>query len=198
MLFHRALGPEEIQDLAAGEAPLGRQARQGQVLHLAFEEGQLRDSSPCGNHGQSNAAKRVAGRVGDGLLLEQPSNPQAVRRGRAQMPVQFQWTCDVPLMVRAMALAGNTLLVAGPDDLLDEVAAFQNLRDPDIQQQLAAQDAAFQGRSGGLLLAVDALTGKILSQRRLASPPVFDGLIVAAGQVLIATLDGRPIALAAE
>jgi outer membrane protein assembly factor BamB len=198
MLFHRALAPEEIHRLAAGQPQLTSADRQGQVLHLTFAEGQVRDSSPCGNHGQLETVKKIAGRLGDALLLEQPGNPVDVRRGRGQSPVPFLWTCDVPLMVRAMALAGNTLLVAGPPDLLDEVAAFQNFRDPAVQQQLAAQDAAFQGQSGAMLLAVNATTGETLAEHRLDSPPVFDGLIVAGGRVLIATMDGRLVAFAGE
>jgi hypothetical protein len=94
-------------------------------------------------------------------------------------------------MVRAMALAGNTLLVAGPDDLVDEVAAFQSFSEDWTQKQLALQGAAWKGGSGAKLQAVDAETGEALAEYPLDSPPVFDGLIVADGRVFIATMDGR-------
>jgi outer membrane protein assembly factor BamB len=194
LLYHRALEPEQIRSLAAGQDQFSREDRQGQMLHLTFADGQARDSSPGGNHGTLQNAKRIEGRVGDGLLLEQPQLSVAAEPGRRRAPVPLVWSRDVPVMVRAMALAGDTLMCAGPAELVDEVAAFQNVRDPAVQQQLAAQDAAIRGQSGGILLTVDAKTGETLGEYPLGSPPVFDGLIVAAGRVLIATMDGRLIA----
>ena len=98
-------------------------------------------------------------------------------------------------MVRAMALAGDRLLIAGPADVLDEDAAFQSFGDEGTQEQLLAQDAALRGRSGGICQTIDASTGKTLAELRLDSPPVFDGLIVSAGRVYIATMDGAVVCL---
>jgi len=106
----------------------------------------------------------------------------------------YRWTREVPLMVRAMALAGDTLLIAGPEDLIDEEAAFQSYADEVTQKQLAAQDAALTGQRGAIFQAVDAGTGQTLADYRLDAPPVFDGLIVAAGRVYLATMDGRLVA----
>jgi len=124
--------------------------------------------------------------------------PAAPKRGKGKPGVQYLWTRDVPLMARALVLAGNTLFLAGPADLLDEEAVFQDFSDEAVQKQLALQDAALKGLRGGLLLAVDAATGDTLAEYRLNVPPVFDGMIVAGGRLLIATMDGRLIALAEE
>jgi len=115
----------------------------------------------------------------------------AAKRGKGKPSLAYRWTRDVPMMVRAMALAGRTLLVAGPEDLLDEDAAFQTFSDGATQKQLADQDAALAGRRGALLHAVDADSGRTTAEYTMDSPPVFDGLIVAGGKVFIATTDGH-------
>ena len=201
MLFHRALSPDEIQRLAQSDTKLSDADHKGQVLHLDFERGKARDRSPCGNHGQMQAAeaKPVRGPVGDALVLEQPKGAAARRRGRGKKPsMAYLWTRDVPIMARAMAVAGDKLLIAGPPDVLDEDAAFQTFTDDKTQKALALQDAALRGKSGAMLLVVDSAKGDTLAEHRLTSPPVFDGLSVAGGRVFIATMDGRVVALAAD
>jgi len=193
MLFHRGLSPDEIRRLAKMPTPLAKDDRQGQVLHLAFTGGKTRDRSTCGNHGTMDGAKpeTIEGPFGEALVLKQPKHVVAPRAGRGKSGVAYLWTREVPMMVRAMALAGDRLLIAGPPDVLDEAAAFQTFTDETTQKQLAAQDKALQGRSGARLQAVDAATGETLAEYALRSPPVFDGLAVAAGRVFIATMDGR-------
>jgi hypothetical protein len=78
-----------------------------------------------------------------------------------------------------MVLAGQTLFIAGPPDVLDP-------KDP---------LAAFEGRAGGELLAVSAADGSTLGRWKLKSSPVFDGLIVAGGRLFVATTDGRLLCL---
>jgi len=93
-----------------------------------------------------------------------------------------RWTDEnVPLMPRGLVLAGNTLFAAGA------------AKDPDKKldiEQLAAQAAAWRGKKGGLLLAVEAATGRRLSETRLAHPPVWDGMAAAYGRLYIATMGG--------
>ena len=126
---------------------------------------------------------------------KQPKKIVAGKRTKGESRQAYLWTRDLPIMVRAMALADNTLLVAGPADLLDELSAFQSFGDEATQAQIALQDAALKGQSGALLQTVDATTGETTAEYRLDSPPVFDGLIVAAGSVFITTTNGRLIAL---
>ncbi len=206
MLFHRALTGEQIRRLADRGASLTAADRTGQVLHLDFTRGRLRDQSPGGNHAQRSGAKieTVPGPRGEAMLLKQPtrapvSPAAAARRGKGgstKAPKggsggKVLWTCDVPLMVRAMVAAGDVLFIAGPPDVLDEPAAFQTFQDKATQKILAAQDAALRGRSGAMLHAVAAGTGKVLAEYRLDSPPVFDGMIAAGGKLYLTTCDGK-------
>ena len=94
-------------------------------------------------------------------------------------------------MVRAMAVTGDTLVIAGPADLIDEDAAFQSILEETTQKKLVAQDAALKGQSGAMLQTVDAKTGETLAECRLESPPVFDGLIAAGTRVYVTTTDGK-------
>ena len=74
---------------------------------------------------------------------------------------------------------GGCLFVAGPPDVVDG-------DDP---------MAAFEGRKGAVLCAHSAADGKKLAERRLDAPPVFDGLIAAAGRPFMCTTDGRVVCL---
>ncbi|UCE47621.1 MAG: hypothetical protein JSW47_18735, partial [Phycisphaerales bacterium] len=88
---------------------------------------------------------------------------------------QDRWSVHVPIRVRAMALAGDKLFIAGPPDVIPQDDPL----------------AAFEGRKGADLWAVSALTGRKLSEiQHLKSPPVYDGLIAAQGCLYISTVDG--------
>jgi hypothetical protein len=100
-----------------------------------------------------------------------------------------------PLHVRAMALAGQTLLVAGPPDVLSEDEAFDRPFDPEVQAKKAAQDAAYEGKSGALLMALSAADGKTLCQLDLPAPPVWDGMAVTESGLYMATVDGKVVCL---
>jgi len=106
--------------------------------------------------------------------------------------VNFKWSqADIPLHVRAMALAAGTLFIAGPPDVLDEKQAFSRPDDDAVKAKLARQVAALDGQQGALLWAVAASDGKKLAEYKLDSPPVFDGLVAAYGRLYLATQDGR-------
>jgi hypothetical protein len=96
---------------------------------------------------------------------------------RGQPPLWMTW---LPVRMRALVKAGDTLLVAGAPDVLDPDDPF----------------AAFEGRKGASLVAVSAEDGSRLSETPLPSPPVFDGLIAAGGRVLACLRDGSVVCLA--
>ncbi len=99
------------------------------------------------------------------------------------------WSEEIPLHALAMVLAGKTLFVAGPPDLIDEEETMKRGRDPMTQAKLAEQAAAWDGQRGALLWAIST-DGKELAKYSLQSLPVWDGIAVANGQLYIATQDG--------
>ncbi len=105
--------------------------------------------------------------------------------------VKHHWTQDVPLFARAMVLAGGTLFVAGPPDVVDEQQASSRIDDPNVRRSLIEQAAAFNGKRGALLLAVSTADGKKLAQYDLDSPPVFDGMIGANERLYMTTTNGE-------
>src|SRR5690606_10592083 len=105
------------------------------------------------------------------------------------MLVEHDWTRDLPILVRAMVLAGETLFAAGPADLVDEEEAVRRFGVSDFQSQLAEQEAALRGRRGATLLAVSPADGSVLGELRLDSPPVWDGMAAAYGSLYLATMD---------
>ena len=110
--------------------------------------------------------------------------------------VDPRWSQDQPpVLARAMVLTGKTLFVAGPPDVSDEVRAFYKPDDPEVHDALARQEAAFENRKGGLLLAVSASDGKELARYPLDSVPVWDGMAAAGGRLFMATMDGKVMCL---
>lgn len=111
--------------------------------------------------------------------------------------VKHHWTQDVPLLVRAMVKAGDTLFIAGPPDLIDEEETFKRItaRDTKVQTVLAEQNAALEGANGALLRAVSAKDGSKLAERKLASLPTWDGMASANGRLYVTTTDGTVISL---
>ncbi len=73
-----------------------------------------------------------------------------------------------------MALAGETLFLAGAPDIVDPLDPL----------------ASFEGRMGGLLCAMSAADGGELSKIALDALPVWDGMAVAQRKLFLATTDG--------
>jgi hypothetical protein len=109
-----------------------------------------------------------------------PDYTRGVTKGigftRKNPPVWFQW---VPVRIRAMVAAQDTLFVAGPPDVVDP-------EDP---------MAAFEGRKGAVLRALSTTDGTTLAEQKLDAPPVFDGLIAASGRLLMCTTNGHVVCL---
>jgi hypothetical protein len=95
---------------------------------------------------------------------------------RMKPPVWHAW---VPVRVRAMVLAAGHLFTAGPPDVVDPADPM----------------AAFEGRRGAVLRVHSAADGTTLAEHKLDAPPVFDGLIAAAGRLFLSTTDGQVVCL---
>jgi len=90
-----------------------------------------------------------------------------------------KWSVEVPVRARAMVLAGETLFLAGPPDLVPAEDPY----------------SALEGRKGATLWAVSAADGRRLTACALPASPVFDGMAVASRQLYLSTIDGSVICL---
>jgi outer membrane protein assembly factor BamB len=79
------------------------------------------------------------------------------------------WRLRIPVRIRAMALTGNQLVVAGPPDVVD--------RDDPL--------GAFEGRLGGRLYVLGNGSGESQKQHVLEAAPVFNGIAIARGRLVI-------------
>ena len=103
--------------------------------------------------------------------------PAARRRGviREKPAIGYKWTKTIPLLVRAMVLAGDKLFIAGP---------------PDFLAQGERGILALEGKLGASLWAVSPESGEKLSEVKLPAPPVFDSLVAANGRLYLCAADG--------
>ncbi|MBN1420697.1 MAG: PQQ-binding-like beta-propeller repeat protein [Planctomycetes bacterium] len=178
-IYHRALSEAEIAGEAKDDA--------GLVLAYSFDAGDAADASGKKNDGEVSGAVVVDGKVGRAMRFT----------GAGAVPPSFKvrhaWTKDQPILVRAMVLAGGTLFIAGPPDVVDEPDAFRDINDPKVQALLADQAAAIAGEKGAALIAVSAADGEPLANIDLESPPVFDGMAAAGGRLYLTTMSGEVI-----
>lgn len=172
----------------------GSEMNSDPVLVVGFDDGTARDLSLYRNNGTVVGVKAVEGKVGQAVQFtsrQKKGGAANVKSGDSL--VKPKWTADIPIYVRAMVLAGQNLFVVGPPDTIDEESTFQQLteKDPEVQQLLAAQDDALQGKDGGMLLAVNIDTGEIDHKIKLAELPSWDGLAGANGRLFLSTTDGK-------
>lgn len=186
-IHHTALSAAEIQ--TRFEQPDATPS--GAVLFCNFDNGDSRDSSGTNAHGVGAGVETGKGKVGGALWFKGAAG--GGKAGGAGSFVKHTWDRFVPIVARSMALAGNTVLVSGPPDTIDEEYAFERLaaKDPAILKELAEQDAALDGKRGARMWAVNVKTGEQSSGLELTSPPVWDGITVAQGRVYVSTMDGR-------
>ena len=168
---------------AAGKFPSGR--------ILCFD-----DSTVCG-YGRTSVAGGPVGHRADVYHLfsqsRQPGEPEPAaaqpdRKGKKRSPSPkaspVEWSNEKSLIVRAMVLAGDRMVIAGPPDLglkTSGILAYEN-----EEEALAG----FRGEKGVILRIVSVQDGSEISQCELTSMPVFDGMSTAAGKVFISLQDG--------
>ena len=99
--------------------------------------------------------------------------------GRGAPPIWHHW---IPVRVKAMVLAGDSLIVCGPPD---------ELKEGDVL-------SAFEGRSGSHLWTLSAKDGKITNKLKMDEVPAFDGMIVADDRLYITTEHGELICVSSE
>ena len=130
---------------------------------------------------------------------KQPQGQKPKRKQRAvRHQATYRWSHAVPIHVRAMVLAGEALLVAGPPDVVDEEQAYQDWRSRAAQERLRRQRDALRGAEGARLWVVAAADGKKQAEVALGAVPVWDGMAVARGRVYLADAKGRVVCLAGK
>jgi hypothetical protein len=129
-------------------------------------------------------------------LADSTAKPAVTRKGKAkrgtgnkQEAVSLAWSAPKwsdtqSLIVRAMVLAGDQLIVAGPPDLAQKQADILAIANE--EEALAA----LAGKRGIYLRVISAGDGVQRFQTELTGLPVFDGISAASGEVFVALQDG--------
>lgn len=86
-----------------------------------------------------------------------------------------RWKTVLPVRVRAMVMAGDAVVMAGPPEARPGEDVLETLR----------------GRKGAVMVVLARADGAKLAEHVLASPPVFDGMSSSGGAVFIAHTDGK-------
>jgi hypothetical protein len=205
-IYHAAITPEVLkQHIETGAEPAGLKP----VLSLSME-GAPRDESAAKLVVESVAVARTPGKRGDALQFAgqggrnadgysgNPQTPSGNRGGGTD--VEHKWAQDIPIYVRGMVLADQSLCLVGPPDFTNEHEAFAQIstRDSQVLDQLAKQDNALRGASGSKLMIVNADTSEVQFSLDLDLLPVFDGLAAAQGTLYLSTADGRVVTFKGE
>ena len=93
-----------------------------------------------------------------------------------------RWKRGIDIAVTSIIKAGPTLFVAGSPDEVPEDDPWKHL----------------ECRGHGVLQAASSENGKMLSEYRLSSPPVTDGLAAADGRLFISTHSGQVVCLRSQ
>jgi len=102
-----------------------------------------------------------------------PKGKKKPKRGAPRAKVNYRWSETIPLLVRAMTLAGDTLFIAGPEDVGD-------LSAPKPEGTVS-------------LWSVSPADGRKLAAYQLKASPVYDSFAVANGCLYFTTVDGRVV-----
>ena len=192
-VYHAALTADEVSAHASSRERTPTDDKR-LVLACTFEGGTADDVSGNGHDGTIARAQSAKGKFGRGMQF-------VARQSRASGSfVKHRWTQDVPLMVRAMVKANDTLFIAGPPDVIDEEKTFERTlsRDPRVAEMLLEQNAALLGKQGGLMRAISARDGTTLAEYKLPSLPAWDGMAAARGRLYLSTTGGTVVCYAAE
>ncbi|MGB2824219.1 MAG: hypothetical protein WBF17_24815, partial [Phycisphaerae bacterium] len=107
------------------------------------------------------------------LVTPAVAEKQKAKRRRAATKVKYHWSKAIPFYPRAMLLAGDTLFVAGPDDVGDIFSP---------RPEKAVRLWAVSGADGGNL-----------AEYRLTASPVLDSFAATSGRLYFTTADGRAV-----
>ena len=184
-VYHRALSPSEVEQQY--DQP-GKASNDALALYFSFDKGDARDDSGSKNHGTLEGAKPTDGKLDMAMAFT------GERKGDGPPEGKYLWSAKAPFVARAMVLAGKTLFLAGAGDITPPSQTDEPTTP--IRPDTLAPFAAVQEGRDAILWAVSTDDGKKLTQCRLPSSPVFDGMIVAQGRLYLATARGKVLCLA--
>jgi len=203
-VYRKALTDSEV--VAHANSAVAFKDDKSAMVASSFDNGSARDESGHGADGMVKGVDFGKGKVAAALWFRKQGNGESLLANtsgdgkkatplKAGSAVQHSWEHPVPLFPRAMAMAGKTMMISGPADMVNEEVAMEQLskKDPNILVQLKEQDEALDGKRGASLWAVSAETGKMGAEIKLKSPPVWDGMAIARGRVFVATTDGKVV-----
>ncbi len=121
------------------------------------------------------AVKKVKG--------EKSKGDKKRKRGGGAAKPNYIWSSDCDLHVRAMALAGDKVLVAGTADILKTGEM--------TREAIAEQAGLLDGSDGQYLRVHSKKDGSKLSELKMDAKPAYDGMAVAHGNVFIVTETGE-------
>ena len=127
--------------------------------------------------------------------LPRPERKPAAGKRRRGPRTAFatRWSVEVPMLVRAMVKADDTIFACGPEDIADEPK--YRMRQPNSLEPLRRQAELFTGSDGSVLWALSAKDGEKIREKKLDVLPVFDGMIAAGGKLFMSTVDGKVVSL---
>lgn len=198
-IYHGELSSADIKKLAT--APGNNIPENVElVLNMSFDKENAKDASGKNNNGKVQGIKFVEGKSGKGVYFSgkvagKSKAKRRPRRNDAKQPFDFVWNRDLPLFARAMVKVPGKVIVAGPRDIIDETKVAKLHDSPEMQIQMEKQSAMIEGKVGGILWMVSDTDGSMLSELSLDSPPVFDGMISANGNLYISNMDGSIVCL---
>ncbi|MEZ5303855.1 MAG: LamG domain-containing protein [Verrucomicrobiales bacterium] len=204
-VYHAALTAAEIK--ARAEDPSADPGTAPAVAS-AFTGGKAESAVQGGAKGEAANTERVPGKLGDALKFagmpnagkgkgkgkgSANANKKPGDAGKSSFQVEMNWAEDVPLFPQGMALAGDTIFIAGAPDLIDEEETFARItrRDESVDALLAQQDAALRGEQGSILMAVSKADSEEKGRLQLPTLPVWDGMAAANGKLFVAGKDGK-------
>ncbi len=187
---------------------VGSIPKEGCMVSCSFDKGDARDESGGKTNGVVSGVDTGKGKSGmalwfhkavDNVVQKQdetktkPGEKVPTAQASKGSFVQNNWTAFSPQFARGMVMAGNSIAVAGPADMVDEEYAFEALtrKDKSVMELLMEQDAALDGKRGAEMIFVNSTDGSQTGRLHLEAPPVWDGMIVAQGAVFVATTDGK-------
>ena len=97
---------------------------------------------------------------------------------------KYRWSVAMPVFVRAMVLADKTLVIAGPPEPKEARTSQLKLKAPE------EIESAYKGDRGGVMRLISTVDGGMLSECKLDSTPVFDGMIAARNCIFVSLKDG--------